>query len=299
MLQRLIVFVLALLLPLVATATTVYKYRDRNGVTTYTDQAVKGAQVIVFNDRMEERLDGLVALERKPLGRGEALWLRNDLYAPVEVELKLDDLDNVAGTPQSRLYRVVPARSRISLLALQPLDLARPMRLTPRMRFALGDPRRQPADYRYPLPWRGGPFQLSQGANGRYSHYTPRSRHAVDIAMPVGTPILAARNGTVVKIENAQQGRGSQPAGNFVRMLHDDGTMGVYLHLQPGTVSVREGQRVSLGTEIARSGNTGNSSGPHLHFVVQRNVGMALESIPFSFSQPVDSTPRLAIGGEP
>jgi murein DD-endopeptidase MepM/ murein hydrolase activator NlpD len=75
--------------------------------------------------------------------------------------------------------------------------------------------------------------------------------------------------------------------------------MGVYLHLQPGSISVREGQHVGLGTEIARSGDTGNSTGPHLHFVVQRNVGMALESIPFDFSQPVDATPRLAIGGEP
>src|SRR5690606_25105510 len=125
-----------------------------------------------------------------------------------------------------------------------------------------------------------------------------KGRYAIDIAMPEGTPIVAARAGVVVKIENSQSGRGNNPAGNFVRIIHDDGTMGVYLHLMRGSVDVREGTRVEVGQQIARSGNTGNSTGPHLHFVVQRNVGLALESIPFDFDRPVSSVSRLAVGGE-
>ena len=72
----------------------------------------------------------------------------------------------------------------------------------------------------------------------------------------------------------------------------------VMLSLMRGSVAVREGQRVEAGMQIGRSGNTGNSTGPHLHFVVQRNVGLALESIPFNFAQPVDSLPNFAVGGE-
>ncbi|MGH8353512.1 MAG: M23 family metallopeptidase, partial [Pseudomonas sp.] len=179
-----------------------------------------------------------------------------------------------------------------------PRDPGKPLRDTPKLRYALGDPRLQPLLYRYPLPWRGGPFRLTQGANGKYSHFTPKGRYATDIAMPEGTPILAARGGMVVRVENNQGGRGNNPSGNYVRILHKDGTMGVYLHLKRGSVAVREGQRVKAGSQIARSGNTGNSTGPHLHFVVQRNVGLALESIPFQFAQPVNSLPNFAVGGE-
>ena len=92
----------------------------------------------------------------------------------------------------------------------------------------------------------------------------------------------------VVKTENHQSGRGNNPSGNYVRILHDDGTMGVYLHLMRGSVAVREGQRVEAGMQIGRSGNTGNSTGPHLHFVVQRNVGLALG--PFRSTSPSRST---------
>ncbi|SDH16282.1 protein of unknown function [Pseudomonas flavescens] len=294
---------LSLLLGLVAfacqaSALTVYKYTDANGVVTYSDQAAPGAKVFVFSDRMVEKLDNQVKLETRRHAGGETLLVRNDLYAPVQVELKLEQVANASGVPGKPINWVLPPRSEIRLATLAPLDPSKPLRYTPKLAYALGDPRSLPIDKRYPLPWQGGPFRLTQGANGQYSHFTPKGRYAMDIAMPEGTPIVAARSGIVVKTENAQNGRGNNPSGNFVRILHDDGTMGVYLHLMQGSVSVHEGQRIATGTPIARSGNTGNSTGPHLHFVVQRNVGMALESIPFEFSQPVDSLPNFAVGGD-
>lgn len=279
-------------------AMTVYKYTDANGVVTYTDQVQTGAQVFVFNDRMVERIENDITLTTRQQDHGATLLLRNNLHAPVEVELVLEQQANIAGGIQAPLRKVLPARSTTTLVTLLPNNPAQPVQYRPKLRHAVGDPSLLPTTSQYPLPWRGGPFRLTQGANGKYSHFTPQSRYALDIAMPEGTPIVAARGGVVVKIENQQTGRGSNPAGNFVRILHDDGTMGVYLHLQKGSVGVTQGQRVTQGSLLARSGNTGNSTGPHLHFVVQRNIGLAVESIPFDFNQPVNSLPNFAVGGE-
>lgn len=281
-----------------ASALTIYKHVNDEGVVSYSDKPTPGAQVFRFNDNMQEQFDHQVRLNTRKHAGGETLLVRNDLYAPVQLQLSFENLSNVSGVPDKPIAWILQPRSEIRLITLQPQDPSKPLRYKPTLRYALGDPRLRPTQSRYPLPWQGGPFRLSQGPNGKYSHFTAKGRYAVDIAMPVGTPIVAARDGVVVKTENRQTGRGNNPSGNFVRILHKDGTMGVYLHLMRGSVSVSEGQWVSAGTPIARSGNTGNSSGPHLHFVIQRNVGMALESIPFQFDQPVNSLPNFAQGGE-
>lgn len=270
-------------------AAPIYRYVDENGVVTYTDKQQPGSTVVEFNDDIVEHIETQVKLSTIKHAGGETLKIHNELYAPVEIELTLENVDNVVGASNKKLRWILPPRKEIRLVTLTPYDKTKPMYYTPKLAYALGDPRAKPKAYRYPLPWRGGPFQQTQGPGGKFSHSGPKGRYARDIAMPEGTPIIAARSGMVVKIENNQTGRGKNPSGNFVRILHDDGTMSVYLHLKRGSIHLREGQRISIGQQIALSGNTGNSTGPHLHFVVQRNVGMSLESIPYDFAQPVNS----------
>ncbi|WP_166221925.1 peptidoglycan DD-metalloendopeptidase family protein [Pseudomonas atagonensis] len=277
-------------------AMTIYKSTDANGVVSYSDRPSKGSQVFVFQDRMVERLERQVYLDIKKQKGADVVFVRNDLYAPVEVALAFTGMSNVRGAPAQTIRRVLPARSNTRLALLTAVSGGKPLVYTPQFHYSLGDPAGAAQGYRYPFPWRGGPFRLSQGANGDYSHFGPKNKYAMDIAMPVGTPIIAARAGVVVKTENSQSGRGTDPSGNFVRVLHDDGTMGVYLHLKQGSVSVREGQRVTVGSPLALSGNTGNSSGPHLHFVVQRNSGAGLVSIPYQFNQPLGALPNFALG---
>lgn len=296
MLARLLFFCGLFIASTSAVAMTIYKSTDANGVVSYSDRPSKGAQVFAFQDRMVERLERQVYLDIKKQKGADVVFVRNDLYAPVEVALAFTGMSNVRGAPAQTIRRVLPARSNTRLALLTAITGGKPLVYTPQFHYSLGDPTGTAQGYRYPLPWRGGPFRLSQGANGQYSHYGPKNKYAMDIAMPVGTPIIAARAGVVVKTENSQSGRGNDASGNFVRVLHDDGTMGVYLHLKQGSVSVREGQRVTVGSPLALSGNTGNSSGPHLHFVVQRNTGEGLVSIPYQFIQPLGALPNFALG---
>ncbi|WP_213937792.1 peptidoglycan DD-metalloendopeptidase family protein [Pseudomonas sp. dw_612] len=296
MLARLLFFCGLFMASTSAVAMTIYKSTDANGVVSYSDRPTKGSQVFVFRDRMVEHLERQVYLDIKKQKGVDVVFVRNDLYAPVEVELSFAGLSNVKGAPAQPIRRVLPARSNSRLALLTAITGGKPLVYTPSFQYSMGDPSGAAQSYRYPFPWRGGPFRLSQGANGQYSHFGAKNRYAMDIAMPEGTPIIAARAGMVVKTENGQSGRGNDPSGNFVRVLHDDGTMGVYLHLKQGSVSVREGQRVAVGSALALSGNTGNSSGPHLHFVVQRNTGLGLVSIPYQFNQPVGALPNFALG---
>jgi murein DD-endopeptidase MepM/ murein hydrolase activator NlpD len=110
----------------------------------------------------------------------------------------------------------------------------------------------------------------------------------VDIAMPIGTDIVAARGGVVFDVAASNFSGGLDPErdgpnANVVRILHDDGTYAIYAHLNTNSIRVRPGDRVERGEYIADSGNTGFSSGPHLHFAVARNVGMSVESLPVLF----------------
>ncbi|WP_460155295.1 peptidoglycan DD-metalloendopeptidase family protein [Pseudomonas sp. S2_H10] len=280
-----------------ATAMTIYKSTDANGVVSYSDfPTSKNSRLFIFRDGMVEHLERQVRLIILKKNGVDSVYVRNDLYAPVEVELSFAGVKNASGVPARTIRRVIPQRTSVRLAQLSAKNAGTPLAYVPKFNYSLGDPSGVAVGYRYPLPWRGGPFRISQGANGPYSHFGPKSRYAIDIAMPEGTPIIAARGGVVVKTENRQSGRGTDASGNFVRVLHDDGTMGVYLHLKKGSVRVREGQRVTVGSALALSGNTGNSTGPHLHFVVQRNTGLGLVSIPYQFSQPVGALPNFALG---
>lgn len=277
-------------------AMTLYSTTDTFGVASYSYQPSPGARAMALREPMVEHLDDQVRLQPETFAGGVRFLARNDLFAPVEVELRLEGLGNARDGNAPRIVRRVLAPRSTQVLSVLLARSGGQLKYRAKLHHALGDPAQRPQAYCYPFPWRGGPFRLSQGPNGRFSHFGAKGRYAMDIAMPEGTPIIAARGGVVVKVENRQSGRGNNPSGNFVRILHADGTMGVYLHLMRGSVVVSEGQRVGQGEMVGKSGNTGNSSGPHLHFVVQRNVGLALESIPYRFDRPIGGLPDFTAG---
>jgi murein DD-endopeptidase MepM/ murein hydrolase activator NlpD len=293
---RLLLFCASLTASASSLGMTIYKTTDNFGVASYSERPCPGAKALELGEPMFEQVEGKVRLQTEPFPGGVRFLVRNELYVPMQVELRVDQLANAFGGNGPRIVRAVVGPRSTKVLSSVLAAPGGPLRYASKFQYAMGDPGQRSQAYRYPFPWKGGPFRLTQGPNGRFSHYGPKGRHAMDIAMPEGTPIIAARGGMVVKIENSQSGRGTNPSGNFVRILHPDGTMGVYLHLMRGSVVVAEGQQVALGQALAKSGNTGNSTGPHLHFVVQRNVGLALESIPFQFDRPIGGLPNFTAG---
>lgn len=114
------------------------------------------------------------------------------------------------------------------------------------------------AQYRMPFPG-GVTRKITQGANGSFSHNGPYDRFAIDFSMPTGSSVVASRGGTVYKASWDQWG-----GGNSVMVKDASGLCMQYNHLSKINVSV--GQSVSQGQLLARSGSTGNSTGPHLHW---------------------------------
>jgi murein DD-endopeptidase MepM/ murein hydrolase activator NlpD len=213
------------------------------------------------------------------------VWAENRLGGPVEVLLSPDSGSGITGEPLPvRTVLRGFERRLISRLKAQP---DRGLRL----QVVLGTPDATPRDVEYAYPLQTSELRIEQGWGGGYSHHDLQNRHAVDFAAAIGTPVIAARTGTVMEVEAdfARAGLDTETfAGraNFVRIVHDDGTMALYAHLDVDGVRVRVGQRVRKGEAIGFSGNTGFTAGPHLHFTVQANRGMRLESIPFRMFGP-------------
>lgn len=119
------------------------------------------------------------------------------------------------------------------------------------------------------------PYDGSYHIGWSYKSYTPYGwapnywHLAIDWAMPEGTPILAARAGTVSTVVESFSTVGND--GNVIEIEHDDGSFAAYIHLMYDGAVVEEGDKVSEGQLIGFSGNTGNSTGPHLHFHVWRS----------------------------
>jgi murein DD-endopeptidase MepM/ murein hydrolase activator NlpD len=83
----------------------------------------------------------------------------------------------------------------------------------------------------------------------------------IDIAAPIGTPVMAAASGVVISA-----GWNNGGYGNLVKVRHFDGSVTLYAH--NSRLLVRRGQQVEQGQQIAEMGSTGYSTGPHLHFEV-------------------------------
>ena len=266
-----------------AAAQQVYRYKDEHGRWVFTDrQPASGtsAETVAVQGRAASPR---IVVEARNGGDGVQLVAVNECRCPVEFGVR------AAGQGGERAAReVVGPRSERVLLSLPAARGDAELRFD--YGYVLGDPaatHAPPAPYRAPFALAKS-YAVTQAPPDAITHRDAGSRYAVDFAMPVGSAVHAAREGMVIDVSFRNFRTGTSPElrseANYVQILHDDGTSAVYAHLQMDTVRVRPGQRVARGEYIANSGNTGFSTGPHLHFVVLRNAGLKNESVPVAFA---------------
>jgi len=230
----------------------------------------------------------LARLELRRAGAEQVAIVRNQSGGTIEVELSAGTWVGMDSEPLLPLRRVLAPGEQATLVRVWPVaDGARQELL---LAAIPGPPFARARDVVYSLPVEESAYELGQGFHGPWSHGDDANRYAVDLVVPEGTPVLAARGGVVVEAVSGHHEGGLDPRladrANRIRIQHDDGSMALYAHLRPGGVLVRPGDRVTLGQVIGRAGSTGYASGPHLHFAVQVNGGMRLLSVPFRMIGP-------------
>tara|TARA_B110000046_G_C12967932_1_gene387603 strand:+ start:66 stop:716 length:651 start_codon:yes stop_codon:yes gene_type:complete len=148
------------------------------------------------------------------------------------------------------------------------------------------------SDSPYVLPWKTGKtFVMGQVNCTDGSHILGgQSQFAYDINMQIGTKIVAMRSGIVVEVIESFEDIEAGTAGiydetNIIRIRHPDGTRASYAHLTLNGALKNEGDSVVQGEIIALSGNTGNTTGPHLHVQVTEceDISISCNSLPLTF----------------
>ncbi len=148
----------------------------------------------------------------------------------------------------------------------------------------------QQSTYQLPIA-RGYRYTITQASGKRTSHARWEA-NATDFAAQIGTPIVAARTGTVIEVRDTSTTRCRRPTrqcfdqANILVIQHDDGSVAYYVHLAPNSSRVSRGDVVRAGTVIASVGNTGYTTGPHLHFdVVALGPRLQRVSLPVDFAE--------------
>lgn len=196
---------------------------------------------------------------------------------------------NFRASKRTPVKEVIRPDSKNQILKVFPVDEEKSFSFHTNYSWFMGDVNARHNDaYVYALPYkRGESYRLGQGFKGEFSH-SDRSTYALDFMMPVGTPVLAAREGVVIQTHSESDTGGPSEKyakdSNYIVIRHSDATLGEYAHLRKDGVLVEPGDRVRKGEHIGYSGNTGYSSGPHLHFMVTKvSEDGSSQSLPIKF----------------
>lgn len=230
---------------------------------------------------------GSIEFYKDSLNTGDIYAIKNTSYVPIEAMVSVDESTNTSSYV-SPLISLLP-RSQQPGFKVCTVDSSAPWSykysFTAKQGFSTSV---YNGDGKYLLPYKpGGSFVVGQGEMGTFSHFG-EFLYSIDFFMPEGTEVTAMRDGTVVAIKEDSNVGGSELTftndGNFILILHDDDSIGKYVHLKQNGAIVNIGDKVKAGDVIGLSGNTGRSTQPHLHVQVVLPKGfLGVDPIPIRF----------------
>ena len=267
----------------------VYSYVDENGTTHFTDIPVDESEVaadVMTEDFYDDCGENEVQLAIRDEDGDYAVYITNLIASPVTVTLHVSHPEYVESDIDfSKIYRIGEGKTEplgyISYSDSGVFELS--------FTCSIGTPTFDMKEYsgnEFIIPFYGT-YRVTQAPGGKLSHSGPASRYAVDISMPIGTPVRASRRGRVVNMKMNSTTGGPSPAyrpfANFIRILHDDGTSSIYVHLKGGSAMVSKGRaappfRGAAQQRREERGNTVQVRGDRAHAQVGREPYGALKT---------------------
>lgn len=201
---------------------------------------------------------------------GYELLASNDEIIPVSILFDFNNTNLSANILTNQIVVVAAKAVNQKIVVLSVENANQSYKVSYKYKYNIGDATITNYDslYAYDLPFqKGNSFKIFQGYNGALSH---KNEYALDFTMPIGTPVVCARDGLVTAVVDNNDKTCASPScmqyNNYITIFHSDGTYAKYTHIDTDGARVKVGQQVSKGTVIALSGNIGYSTGPHLHF---------------------------------
>jgi len=203
---------------------------------------------------------------------GYNIYADNEEFCPVSIKIDFTTQNMNVDGGNNKIYSVDALKKKqlLAKLVVSKKGKAYKFSYSSMINYGIHNIENYDIDYAYNLPFESSSsFNVNQGYNGNFSH---QNENSLDFTMPVGTKIMAIREGTVIKVveENSKScGKEEcQKFNNLIIIYHPDGTFAEYTHIKQNGSLIKVGDKIIKGQEIGYSGNVGWSTGPHLHLVV-------------------------------